>query len=108
MAKGFSDYYILYKPKDIVSGDFYWLYKQENGSVLIAMADCTGHGVPGAFMSMIGAALLNEIIIEKGVTKVNEVLELIRTHIISAFEQKGSKHHIQDERRNHFRHHLNL
>ena len=91
-----DDYYILYKPKDIVSGDFYWLYKQENGSVLIAMADCTGHGVPGAFMSMIGAALLNEIIIEKGVTKVNEVLELIRTHIISAFEQKGSKHHIQD------------
>ena len=91
-----NEFYILYKPKDIVSGDFYWVYKQKNGNILIALADCTGHGVPGAFMSMIGTALLNEIVIENGVTKVNTVLDTIRTHIISSFEQEDSRDHIYD------------
>jgi serine phosphatase RsbU (regulator of sigma subunit) len=91
-----NEFYILYKPKDIVSGDFYWVYKQKNGNILIALADCTGHGVPGAFMSMIGTALLNEIIIENGVTKVNTVLDTIRTHMISSFVQEGSNYHIRD------------
>ncbi|HIA37570.1 MAG TPA: tetratricopeptide repeat protein [Flavobacteriales bacterium] len=88
--------FIIYKPKDIVSGDFYWVYKQKNENILIALADCTGHGVPGAFMSMIGTALLNEIIIENGETKVNKVLDTIRNHIISSFAQKDVKTHIYD------------
>ena len=88
--------FIIYKPKDIVSGDFYWVYQQKNENILIAMADCTGHGVPGAFMSMIGTALLNEIIIENGVTKVNTVLDTIRDHIVSSFAQKDAKTHIYD------------
>ena len=91
-----DEFYILYKPKDIVSGDFYWVYKQKNGDILIALADCTGHGVPGAFMSMIGTALLNEIIIENGVTQVNKVLDTIRTHMISSFVQEDSRYHIHD------------
>jgi serine phosphatase RsbU (regulator of sigma subunit) len=91
-----DEFFILYKPKDIVSGDFYWVYQQKNGNILIALADCTGHGVPGAFMSMIGTALLNEIVIENGVTKVNTVLDTIRTHIISSFEQEDSRDHIYD------------
>ena len=54
----FSDYFILFKPKDIVSGDFYWFNKINNMSVAIC-ADCTGHGVPGAFMSVLCISLLN-------------------------------------------------
>ncbi|NJO01202.1 MAG: hypothetical protein HC880_05410 [Bacteroidia bacterium] len=57
----FQDHFIIFKPKDIVSGDFYWLIRQEN-QVFLAVVDCTGHGVPGAFMSMIGHTLLNEIV----------------------------------------------
>jgi PAS domain S-box-containing protein len=56
----FQDHFIIYKPRDIVSGDFYWLLEREN-SICLAIADCTGHGVPGAFMGVIGITLLNEI-----------------------------------------------
>ena len=66
--------FILFKPKDIVSGDFYWL-TEKGGKVLIAAADCTGHGVPGAFMSMIGNSLLNEIVNDRGITNPAEVLQ---------------------------------
>jgi len=57
----FADYFLLFKPKDIVSGDFYWLKETEN-QIFIAVADCTGHGVPGAFMSLLGMSFLNEIV----------------------------------------------
>ena len=59
--KYLPEHFILFKPKDIVSGDFYWMTYIE-GRVVIAAADCTGHGVPGAFMSMLGAAFLNDIV----------------------------------------------
>ena len=55
------DVFIFYEPKDIVSGDFYWC-RIINGKVLIACVDCTGHGIPGALMSMIGTSILNEIV----------------------------------------------
>src|SRR3989344_8980941 len=58
-----SESFILYRPKDIVSGDFYW-YGHVGNKDIIAVVDCTGHGVPGAFMSMIGHNLLNQIILE--------------------------------------------
>jgi serine phosphatase RsbU (regulator of sigma subunit) len=59
----FPESFVLFKPKDIVSGDFYWA-TQKNNKILIAAADCTGHGVPGAFMSMLGNDNLNEIVID--------------------------------------------
>jgi len=61
VSKAFSDFFLLFKPRDIVSGDFYWFTEKNNISV-IAVADSTGHGVPGAFMSMLGIAFLNEIV----------------------------------------------
>ncbi len=84
----FSDHFILYKPKDIVSGDFYYIEKLD-GKILVAAVDCTGHGVPGAFMSMIGNSLLNEIIKEKKITRPDEILNLLKAGVISALKQKG-------------------
>ncbi|MFH1321228.1 MAG: two-component regulator propeller domain-containing protein [Bacteroidota bacterium] len=148
------DSFILFKPRDIVSGDFYWFYssptpdtsptllrsklregeeggesnrpnpqyqtadpglyemmkekaemidierkvslsaswrKGWGGAVIIAAADCTGHGVPGAFMSMLGNAFLNEIVNEKGIIRPNEILEKLREEIIKALKQSGEK-----------------
>ena len=78
-----APYFILFKPKDIVSGDFYWFYKTEN--ILYYMtADCTGHGVPGGFMSMLGINLLNEIVIERGVNDPGLILNKLREEIIKS------------------------
>jgi len=85
--KYLDDYFIYFKPKDIVSGDFYWVHELANGKIMIALADCTGHGVPGGFMSMMSTSLLNEIIIDKGITQVNKVLETMRTQLIQALHQ---------------------
>ncbi len=68
-----SDAFFMYNPKDIVSGDFYWFTKYDN-KIIVAVADCTGHGVPGAFMSMIGHNLLNEIVNVKDITQPAEIL----------------------------------
>ncbi len=81
--------FILYLPKDIVSGDFYG-FAQKNGKVIIAAADCTGHGVAGAFMSMIGSALLNQIINEKGITTPSKILDELNDGIIQSLKQKES------------------
>ncbi len=78
--------FVLYKPKDIVSGDFYW-YSEKNNLKLLAVADCTGHGVPGAFMSMIGITMLNQIVNEKGVTSPAEILNLLRDGVINSLNQ---------------------
>lgn len=80
--------FVLYKPKDIVSGDFYWLGKS-SGKIIFAAVDCTGHGVPGAFMSLIGHNLLNEMVNEKGITKSSEILNGIREGVIRVLKQKG-------------------
>ena len=77
MKKGFC----LFKPKDIVSGDFYWVAEIGKKSI-IAVTDCTGHGVPGAFMSIIGINFLNEIIFDELVLKPSEILSLLRKKII--------------------------
>ncbi len=78
--------FILYKPKDIVSGDFYW-FGEKNGLKIMAIVDCTGHGVPGAFMSMIGHNLLHQIIMENGVTDPGSVLNLLHTGVQAALKQ---------------------
>jgi serine phosphatase RsbU (regulator of sigma subunit) len=78
--------FILYRPKDIVSGDFYWFTKVNNIAFL-AVVDCTGHGVPGAFMSMIGSSHLNEIVIEKQITDPAKILSLLDKKIIVSLRQ---------------------
>jgi serine phosphatase RsbU (regulator of sigma subunit) len=83
------DYFILFKPKDVVSGDFYWK-TEVNDWMIIAAADCTGHGVPGAFMSMLGISFLNEIIRKKEVTNAAEVLNQLRTSVIESLGQQDS------------------
>lgn len=85
----FSNYFIYYQPKEIVSGDFYW-FGQKNDKIIFAAVDCTGHGVPGALMSMIGNTLLNEIINGKGITEADEILNHLRADIIYALKQKDA------------------
>lgn len=78
--------FIFYKPKDIVSGDFYWFGEKENYKI-IATVDCTGHGVPGAFMSMIGHNLLNQIVSEKGTFDPGLILQELHKGIQKALKQ---------------------
>ena len=84
------DHFVLFKPRDVVSGDFYWAYhNQEKQLSIWATADCTGHGVPGAFMSMLGLGYLNEIIIEAGIIEPDQVLNILRSKIINSLDQRG-------------------
>jgi serine phosphatase RsbU (regulator of sigma subunit) len=87
--------FILYKPKNIVSGDFYWINKFQNKIVIVA-ADCTGHGVPGALMSMLGVAFLNEIISKTRKLQANLILNKLRNRVKHALKQKGSETEQQD------------
>ncbi len=80
----FPKSFILFKPKDIVSGDFYWFTKIEN-KIIIAVADCTGHGIPGAFMSVLGINLMNQIVIEEKNTDVSSVLQRLDHKLKKAF-----------------------
>ena len=80
------DGFILFQPKDIVSGDFYWM-QQHNNRIYLAACDCTGHGVPGAFMSMISSSLLDEALLEKGITQPSEIFFEVRKGIIKALKQ---------------------
>ena len=86
----FPEGFILFQPKDIVSGDFYWMQHNKD-SVYLAACDCTGHGVPGAFMSMIGSSQLDEAVIEKGLTQPNEIFYEVRKGFINALKQTGEK-----------------
>lgn len=87
-----DDYFIFFKPRDIVSGDFYWMTEKEN-ILIIAAADCTGHGVPGAFMSMLGVAFLNEIVNKIAINKhinslqADDILNQLRQQIINSLRQ---------------------
>ncbi len=93
--KSLKEYFIFYKPKDIVSGDFYF-YATQNDKVVIAVADCTGHGVPGAFMSMIGNDLLNQIIIEKGIVRPSEILNRLNKGVKRALKQESANSETTD------------
>ncbi|NOZ34926.1 MAG: tetratricopeptide repeat protein [Chlorobi bacterium] len=86
-----NDFFIIYLPKDIVSGDFYWFTAKENPAyTYYAVVDCTGHGVPGAFMSMIGERLLNYLITEKNIHLPSEILEQMNVSVKIALKQKIS------------------
>lgn len=101
IEKVIPEHFILFKPRDIVSGDFYWVTEKE-GIVIIAVADCTGHGVPGAFMSMLGVAYLNEIVNKIAVNKhirsfqANEILNQLRENVINSLHQTGQAEETKD------------
>jgi len=94
----FSDkleHFVLYKPLAIVSGDFYWVSSHNNQQVIIS-ADCTGHGVPGAFMSMLGVAMLNEIVNGKHIMMPDQVIENLRQGVIKSLNQNIDEDTIKD------------
>lgn len=82
------EHFVLFMPRDIVSGDFYWMTRKNEKIVLVA-ADCTGHGVPGAFMSMLGVSFLYEIVNKENVLKPSEILNRLRNHIKTTLSQTG-------------------
>lgn len=89
LDKVIPEYFILYKPRDIVSGDFYWI-KEVNSKIVTVVADCTGHGVPGAFMSMLGITLLNELYVEGNISAPAAILGQLRTKIKAMLVQEGN------------------
>lgn len=86
LQKCFPDSFIYFIPRDIVSGDFFWMHVLNTHETILALSDCTGHGVPGAFMSMIGNTLLNEIIKEKGIYDPKEILTQLHMGIVRTLQ----------------------
>ena len=88
-----GEHFVLYKPRDIVSGDFYWVHQRESDKdqkhVFIAAADCTGHGVPGAFLSMLGIAFLDEIVSVKEENNPARILDKLKANVIKSLHQTG-------------------
>ena len=95
LNKLFTDYFTIYKPKDIISGDFYWAREIEGHRVII-VADCTGHGVPGALMSMLGVTLLNEQFRTFGIRPPGEILGHLRNKVKEILFQDGSTNDQKD------------
>jgi tetratricopeptide (TPR) repeat protein len=95
IKRNLSEYFILYKPKDVVSGDFYWMH-QEGNYFYFCIGDCTGHGIPGAFMSLIGMGILNEVIYSKRIENTNEILDELRRIVILALNPEGAEDEGQD------------
>jgi len=93
--KQLTEHFILDLPKDILSGDFYWVCKTEK-RLIISVMDCTGHGVPGALMSILGITLLNETVLNDHITAPDKILESLRSKIINALSQKKGYGHIKD------------
>ncbi|MEX0982186.1 MAG: response regulator [Bacteroidales bacterium] len=94
-SSDFSSTFSLLLPRDIVSGDFEWFYRH-NDSLLAGVFDCTGHGVPGALMSILGITLLNETVDHEGCHQPNLILDNLRNKIIDALGQKGSMDEVKD------------
>ena len=95
MLNKLQDHFILFKPRDIVSGDYYWMTLKDNKTI-VAAADCTGHGVPGAFMSMLGISFMNEIVNKSDTTQANEILNVLRGHVVESLGQTGEEGEQQD------------
>jgi len=91
-----NSHFILFKPRDVVSGDFYWV-KKLGDFIMIAIADCTGHGVPGAFVSMLGISLLNDITAQGQILQPNEVLDELRSRIKLSLHQYGDDDEVQKD-----------
>lgn len=93
--KIFPDSFILFMPKDIVSGDFYWI-TEKNNKVFVSAVDCTGHGVPGAFMSLIGFKILENIIDDRGIEKPSEILNILSVGIENTFHKDEDDNLLKD------------
>lgn len=89
VSEHLPDHFILFKPKDIVSGDFYWSYERD-GYWYVAAGDCTGHGVPGAFLTMLGTAFLNEIVSSGELYSPAEILNRLRTKVVKELSRSGN------------------
>lgn len=87
----FRDYFVFYQPKNIVSGDFYWVTSLPDGRLAVTVADCTGHGVPGAFMSMLGITLLKELTTAQGTESAGDILFKLRQLVIASLNQTGNE-----------------
>lgn len=90
LKNNLTDHFILYKPKDIVSGDFYWA-TSKNNKFYLAACDSTGHGVPGAFMSLLNISFLNEAINERGISAPNEICGQVRTKLVESVSKEGGQ-----------------
>ncbi|MCU0389732.1 MAG: tetratricopeptide repeat protein [Thermoflexibacter sp.] len=93
MQEAFAEHFVLSKPKDIVSGDFYWLSQKEingNKKTILVTADCTGHGVPGALLSIIGGSILNQLIDERNMTQPEEILQALNDNFVATLQQEDS------------------
>lgn len=95
MTKYFPEHFVLWRPRDIVSGDFYWMMNKNNKTILAA-ADCTGHGVPGAFMSIMGISFLNQIANMPEVQNAADALNHLRHNVISSLNTEGSQTDTKD------------
>jgi serine phosphatase RsbU (regulator of sigma subunit) len=95
LKKFLPEHFILFLPRDIVSGDYYWASQVEN-KVIFTAADCTGHGVPGAFMSMLGISFLNEIVDERNITDPGKILDDLRKNVMKALKQSGKEEEQKD------------
>lgn len=95
LEESFAEHFLIYKPKEIVSGDFFWISRQ-NGVTLLAVADSTGHGVPGAFMSMLGISFLNEVIARQKFHSPGQLLDEMRQYIIGSLHQQDKNFCHQD------------
>ncbi|MBL4624309.1 MAG: tetratricopeptide repeat protein [Flavobacteriales bacterium] len=89
ISKSLPNHFVLFQPKNVVSGDFYWFAEVKN-TTIIAAIDCTGHGVPGALVSMVGANLLNQIVIERGIVNPGEILFQLNNEIRNVFQKEGN------------------
>lgn len=89
--------FIIYKPKDIVSGDFFWFHEIDPDNYILVCADCTGHGVPGAMMTVIGSSLLNQTVIDNKITQPSQILLVLDNLInVTLKQQKEHEHFVQD------------
>lgn len=89
------DHFVLFMPKDIVSGDFYWFSKIDD-KIIFTVADCTGHGVPGGFMSMLGVSFLNEIVNGKQLLPASQIINKLRDLVMASLQQKGERNEAKD------------
>lgn len=92
LASWFKDAFVYYRPKHVVSGDFYF-FEKHNGNYYLAAADCTGHGVAGAFMSMLGSSLLKQIIVENNITEPSAILVELNRRVLDALRQSETSSH---------------
>ncbi len=92
----FPDNFIYYRPRDIISGDFYWVAEGRGGMRFLAVADCTGHGVPGAMMSMLGSSILNRLIVRKSITSPGKILDALHDELLTTLNATKDTRQVSD------------